>query len=636
MKLRNSFHESELAPAAAMNAWSGAALPPRSQPTLRMPRTPQCAAADRPRGWAGWILPLGVLALAALFVFAAPSWGKGPVLVAIKEIPDRGLYCKTFSLSRDAEVEIEAIASGWPKEDVLFTYAWLLDLRTRAVVWKMDAGDVKKMNHDNVRAKERIQLPAGDYAVYFTAQGDRFPVKKQIKFLKLFELGTIDIRGGMMVPWDRYGKPSEWKVTVRAVEKDFPPGAVSSPARPPDLGAIVQFRKMESMNFARTALEVREKVRLRILAIGEYVGREQSFCDAAWIEDLDSCERVWEMTLINTKPAGGAKKNRIFDDEVSISPGRYMVCYASDDSHAYDHWNARPPFDPESWGVTLIPVESVGSEVVAVIPDPPDENVIARIERVGDSEFQRMGFGLSHGTDVCVRCLGEWDRSNSRFFDYGWIEDARTLDKVWTMEFTHGIYAAGEARNRLVTERVRLGAGDYYVCYATDEAHSYPKWHNHPPFDPKSWGISLRGIGEDFSMDWVRRFDEADGPVAVIRIAPVGDDVRRRVRFEVITPIKFKVIALGEGKRRDMFDFGYLVREDTGETVWEMDYADTRPAGGDRKNRRCERVLSLEPGLYSLHYRSDDSHSFDDWNTDPPDDAHFWGVTLIELPAGGK
>ena len=88
---------------------------------------------------------------------------------------------------------------------------------------------------------------------------------------------------------------------------------------------------------------------------------------------------------------------------------------------------------------------------------------------------------------------------------------------------------------------------------------------------------------------------------------------------------------MGEGDDDDLYDRGWLVDEDSGETIWKMKYRDTRHAGGAKKNRVVERELTLSPGTYSLNAVTDGSHAFGDWNDDAPDDSHLWGVTLIEI-----
>jgi hypothetical protein len=49
-------------------------------------------------------------------------------------------------------------------------------------------------------------------------------------------------------------------------------------------------------------------------------------------------------------------------------------------------------------------------------------------------------------------------------------------------------------------------------------------------------------------------------------------------------------------------------------------------------------TIILDRGNYRLRFKSDDSHSFGDWNADPPDDQQYWGITLYRddsLPGQG-
>ena len=63
-----------------------------------------------------------------------------------------------------------------------------------------------------------------------------------------------------------------------------------------------------------------------------------------------------------------------------------------------------------------------------------------------------------------------------------------------------------------------------------------------------------------------------------------------------------------------------------------MRYADTEPAGGDAKNRAVDRVIHLEKGSCMVHYLSDDSHSFGDWNAAAPPDGQPWGAGTARSP----
>jgi len=88
---------------------------------------------------------------------------------------------------------------------------------------------------------------------------------------------------------------------------------------------------------------------VRIFAIGE--GDSGEMFDYGWIED-DKGSRVWQMQEPKTEHAGGAGKNRKIDVQISLPAGNYKLRYKSDDSHAFDHWNALPP-DINFWGIAV-------------------------------------------------------------------------------------------------------------------------------------------------------------------------------------------------------------------------------------------------------------------------------------------
>jgi hypothetical protein len=556
------------------------------------------------------------------------------IVASIENIEREGLYRELFSLTRPAEVEIDAIGSGSQEfGGALLAYAWILDLRSRVPVWKMDASAASQTKHENnLRERETVLIPAGDYALYFAAYGGSFPVEKKIRILDLLNLGSVSIQGGHMVDWNEYGDPAEWKAVVRLTAADATGDLVRNPAAEPDLGSLVRLAPLENNVVRRARLDLSAPARMRLLAVGEYSASCRGFADAAWITGIETCERVWEMTLVNTEPAGGGEKNRRFDKEVELSAGAYTIEVASDATHAYGNWNTAPPYDPESWGLTLIPLTPLAPGVARVTLDPPYANVIVRIDRVGDGQYRESLFRLTHAADFHVRALGEWDKTEDRYFDFGWIEDPLQLKTIWTMESLAGVYAGGECRNRLVEDRVHLEPGIYQVGYVSDDAHSFDGWSNEPPFDASAWGIQVCGVGADFSPAWVTPIEGDAIDRTLIRIAPVRDDENRRVRFQVREPLTVRIVAIGEGRHGDMFDYGWLENETTGATVWQMQYPDTRPAGGAQKNRRVDRLLKLDPGTYVLHYETDDSHAFGSWNDTPPDDPQLYGVTLIEIP----
>ncbi|HKU77081.1 MAG TPA: serine hydrolase [Pyrinomonadaceae bacterium] len=114
----------------------------------------------------------------------------------------------------------------------------------------------------------------------------------------------------------------------------------------PMLAQIVQVLDKEDKS---VAFNLPSSQDVRIFAIGEGQGGEMF--DYGWIED-DKGSRVWEMQEAKTAHAGGAGKNRKVDAQITLPAGNYKLRYKSDDSHAFDHWNALPP-DINFWGIAV-------------------------------------------------------------------------------------------------------------------------------------------------------------------------------------------------------------------------------------------------------------------------------------------
>jgi hypothetical protein len=89
---------------------------------------------------------------------------------------------------------------------------------------------------------------------------------------------------------------------------------------------------------------------VRIFSIGE--GQTGEMFDYGWIENADKGTSVWEMQEKETTHAGGAGKNRKVDMVITLEPGKYKLRYKTDDSHAFDHWNALPP-EINFWGIAV-------------------------------------------------------------------------------------------------------------------------------------------------------------------------------------------------------------------------------------------------------------------------------------------
>ncbi len=100
----------------------------------------------------------------------------------------------------------------------------------------------------------------------------------------------------------------------------------------------------------RAAFSLATGEQVRIYAIAE--GTSGNMVDEAWLEDA-SGNHVWTMVRSHTFHAGGATKNHLADELISLPKGTYTLRFKTDDSPAYCQWNSGPPWDPEHYGVTV-------------------------------------------------------------------------------------------------------------------------------------------------------------------------------------------------------------------------------------------------------------------------------------------
>ncbi len=94
------------------------------------------------------------------------------------------------------------------------------------------------------------------------------------------------------------------------------------------------------------------------------------------------------------------------------------------------------------------------------------------------------------------------------------------------------------------------------------------------------------------------------------------------------------VVAMGDGNAYGMLDYGWIESADSQQVFWAMDYEESRHAGGASRNRIQLATIRLTADSYRLRYRSDSHHSFDNWTTEQPHQAAFWGIKLIRLNPG--
>lgn len=570
-------------------------------------------------------------------------------IVSLKDFTKEEVRSAGITLAKDMKVHIAAVGGGdrgfwseWNDDEdpQLYAAGWIINAETRAVVWEMTLDNTS--GHSERRTFDSdLTLPKGSYEVYFSAHGyykgsrnshystniDRRDERKGPsrllgKFMRIF---SNDRDNDLYDEFMDLAK--EWNITLTVPQEDA--ASVQRFQAPLQTKQeIFSATKLGDLALVKKGLSVTKETPVRIYALGE--GRKHDdVYDYGWIVNSDTRERIWEMTLRNTRYAGGSSKNIKFDDVVKLPKGNYELYYITDDSHSNEDWNAKPSFDPYNYGMTLFPVNETdrGAVKITGLPDM-EKNVVVKLNRIGDNDMRSAGFSLKTDMKLHIYAIGEGPQDRSEMADYGWIVNAKTREKVWKMEPRRTYHAGGDSKNRMVDQIVSLPKGNYIAYYATDGSHSYDEWNADPPFDPEHWGLLITGAGEQFSTSNVSEYSAEKEEGLVAQIIRVRDDRRERKTFTLEKPTTVRVYAIGEGQDREMYDYGWIENAKTGRVVWEMTYGMTSNAGGARKNRMVETTISLEKGEYELHYETDGSHSFNDWNDDPPEDREHWGITL--------
>ncbi len=583
------------------------------------------------------------------------AYGGERAVVSLKDFRTVELKTIGFEVPRKMELHVKAVGAGgdygWSyKSDNMVAYGWIIDAVTRRVVWEMDVDNTNRSKDDR-EFDGIVMFNQGKYEAYFTVPVfahhtslSHFMMNIDHRRKPLFETRDEKKKDffGFFKGWWSEDIAEEWE---KAAQKYGMEILVDENQRssiktfsPPKPFSNVLFRteNVGEVTYIKQGISILEPVSVHIYAIGEGV-KKDDLVDFGWIVDTKTRERIWEMSWRNVNHGGGSDKNLLFEGDVSLPKGEYILHYVTDDSHSPLDWNSAPPSDPLNYGLTIL-AKSDGDAKKFTLTDAQDfKNVIVEITKVGDEESKSAGFALKQPSMVRVYAIGERSNSRRALADYGYIVDARTRSKVWTMDVDKTSHAGGASKNCYVDEVITLPKGNYVVNYITDDSHAYDDWNADAPFDADKYGITVMGAGDDFSMKNVGKFTEERDKRIITQITRVREDEDREERFKIDKTTRIRVYAIGEGQNREMFDYGWITEAKSGNVVWEMTYSMTFHGGGHRKNRMVNTTIVLDKGEYMLHYASDDSHSWNNWNVDPPEDPEFWGITLFrddgqELP----
>jgi hypothetical protein len=556
------------------------------------------------------LLALGI----ALGVLVAPSGAFAEDVVHFERLRDEELRTGTFRITKPVSLHVVCEGAGDAAEE-MYAYGWILDAGTREVVWAL-APKIAKSRGRNLRFEGDVTLAAGDYVASYAAFGQWRRKQKVFRFLGKelvrFEIDTDRAR-------KRQRDSERWELRIMARSA-------------PDPRRVVEIIGLGDDVCQQQGFTLRERQALTVTCLGEYDQWSNVMADGGWILDAETRQRVWELGPDNFKHAGGAAKNKIARDTITLGPGSYVAAYASDGSHSSGAWNAPPPYDPERWGITIWAASAEAARRIAPFDEDDTARTILALVKQGNDAWVTQGLSVRRDTSVRVYALGE-STDGEDFADEGWIEAFPSHRRVWSMTRRNTRPAGGASKNRVADETVRLAAGDYVVFYRTDDSHAAGDWNAPPPRDPGRWGITLFGVGRDFDRAGFELFDaeqrEESDRTYLVRLVRLRDDAHATRRFRLDRPTRVRIRAVGEGLGTEMFDYGWIEDAASGTWVWEMTARNTRHAGGADKNRIFDGVVLLDRGDYVAHFVTDGSHAWESWNAPRPDDPTLWGLTVL-------
>ena len=577
-------------------------------------------------------------------------------LIVYSGIEPGRLLEEAFRVEQPVQVVIDATGSFESEEQAdsisLAAYGWVLRREDRTVVWSMHSAPLQKGDNTLALVTDTVEFQPGVYDVYFASYGNEDVSSIGLSLLD----GLLDLSVGDGHFWRN--DADKWQMVVRTLGDTLAPPVHLDTASPVFLPGEEELlwtsAPMEGGETAEYLFRVIRPAEMHVYAVGE-IGQERM--DFGWIEEVSSGERVWDMRRENTVPAGGWEVNRLFDGTVSLPPGLYRTVFRTDPRQDYGDWVRNPPLDPAGWGVSLFTTVPQ-----AVRPFDPweDQEPFIRINRVGDSERHIARFRVRAPAQVAVYALGEMGDDDR--YDYARITAGRSERVLWEMTPERSLPAGGY-NNRRELAFLNLQPGIYTAIYQTDDSHSYAGWSHGEPDHPERWGVTLFHVdrGTDPSAIEVLTVDreafievpdsEEDSVFAVAAPtrsadrtrfpgegapgAPLVDLTGLGNRERLSAPFTFdgegflRIRAVGEMSFSEQYDYGWIEHAETGETVWEMIWQNTIPAGGDERNRMFLGTLSLAPGAYTAHFRTDFSHAYGDFSDIPPNDPGAWGIRVF-------
>lgn len=347
----------------------------------------------------------------------------------------------------------------------------------------------------------------------------------------------------------------------------------------------------------------------------------------AWILERESDSVVWKTTVDNVRREG---VRATVNDSISLEPGVYSVYFSTlgPDRNSYregsafglkPHWTNYEEFwfldlrAPDGTVDSGPRVETIASSTSSSLFEVP---LSAR-----RSESSMMLHVSGSGT---LRASGGFTRCTSGCDDIS-IKQVPDGVVVWNVDQEEAEPAGGGRINHWLDAAIDLPAGVYEI--SLDPGQHRGSWTENPPWQPEEFLFSVEVV-----EGVVRPVDPWAFGEPIVDQLGLGDSKLAQSRLILEDSLDVILYALGElTSSNQRYDWGWIEREGENETIWEMTYDGTSPAGGDSDNRQAKAILRLGPGSYIVSFETDGSHSYESFNRSRPRNPERWGMALFAL-----
>ena len=271
-------------------------------------------------------------------------------------------------------------------------------------------------------------------------------------------------------------------------------------------------------------------------------------------------------------------------------------------------------------------------------PDPREGFVV--FENLSPYTLYDYSIEVERPVYVDITAQGSFERPSSDLATQVWIVDEGHHSVVWSMQESTHLVQKGRNLAR-VEERIQLKPGTYSIYYATyGNTQRGGKYDQYQEYDDAwkrasdEWYLVV-DLDEGKSAD-VKIVRERSNANIAARLADeriiwnsgrLGSRQHEEAILEVLDDVRVHITAVGE-LVDSKYDYSRIENIDSGEVVWEMNESNTVYAGGVASNKLYNDEVRLERGMYRFVSQTDESHSFDDWDGNPPFFPRLWGATL--------